>query len=360
MNESAGMYHPGAVGGALRKGLQSAQPPNASRLSQLDGPLRAAIVLLSLGPELAAELVKTFSPDEAQRVSSLMAAVRSLHRDILIEVLEDFKSTTEHTRQVAFDPQQFINELASRFMAEGEGESWVAQGLSQSVPALELLIGLEPEILHAHLQREHPQVVATLLAMMPPEVSASVLEQFEPEMRQEMILRLALLDRIEPNALVELNDMLERTLNDQASIGNVGGFKPVAEILSMLSSESGQPILSKIREHDDKLANQIARRMFSFEDFAKIAPQAMQRLLSEVPADVLVVALKGAAPALRDFFFANMTKRMVERVKLDMESLPPLRVQEIEAKQREIVQMARVLQDRNQISLDRNVSEELI
>ena len=146
MSEATGMYHPGVVGGALRKGLQNAQGANAARLSQLDGPLRAAIVLLSLGPEQAAELVKTFSPTEAQRVSSLMAAVRALNREILIDVLEDFKNVTEHTRQVAFDPQQFINTLASKFVEEGEGESWAVQGLSQSVPALDLLIGLEPEI----------------------------------------------------------------------------------------------------------------------------------------------------------------------------------------------------------------------
>ena len=303
----------------------------------------------------AAELVKTFSPAEAQRVSSLMAAVRSLNREILIEVLEDFKNVTEHTRQVAFDPQQFINTLASKFVAEGEGESWAAQGLSQSVPALDLLIGLEPEVLHAHLQKEHPQVVATLLAMMPPDVSAAVLEQFETEQRQEMLLRLALLDRVDPSALVELNEMLERTLNDPAAgLGNIGGSRPVAEILSLLSGDTGEPLLNKIREHDTKLADQIARRMFSFEDFAKIAPQALQRLLPEVPADVLVVALKGAGPALRDFFFANMTKRLAERVRFDMESLPPLRVQEIEAKQREMVSLARTLQDRNLISLDRS------
>ena len=355
MSEATGMYHPGVVGGALRKGLQNAQSANATRLSQLDGPLRAAIVLLSLGPEQAAELVKTFSPAEAQRVSSLMAAVRALNREILIDVLEDFKNVTEHTRQVAFDPQQFINTLACKFVEEGEGESWAVQGLSQSVPALDLLIGLEPEILHAHLQKEHPQVVATLLAMMPPEVSAAVLEQFEPEQRQEMLLRLALLDRVDPSALVELNEMLERTLNDPAAgLGNIGGSRPVAEILSLLSGDTGEPLLNKIREHDTKLADQIARRMFSFEDFAKIAPQALQRLLPEVPADVLVVALKGAGPALRDFFFANMTKRLAERVRFDMESLPPLRVQEIEAKQREMVSLARTLQDRNLISLDRS------
>lgn len=363
MSEVSGMYHPGVVGGALRKGLQSAPGQDGARLSQLDGPLRAAIVLLSLGAEQAADLVKSFSPAEAQRVSSLVAAVRSLNRELLIEVLEDFKNVTEHTKQVAFDPQSFINTLASKFMSEGEGEQWsAARNLSQSVPALELLIGLEPEALHAHLQKEHPQVVATLLAMMPAEVSAAVLEQFDDEERQEMLLRLALLDRVNPSALEELNDMLERTLNEQSTgqLSNIGGSRPVAEILSMFTGGAEKPVLNKIRELDSKLADQIAKRMFSFEDFAKIAPQALQRLLPEVPADVLVVALKGAGPTLRDFFFANMTKRLVDRVKFDMESLPPVRVQEVEAKQREMVQIARALQDQNLISLDRTGSGAMI
>ena len=350
------MYHPGVVGGALRKGLQSAQGQNVSRISQLDGPLRAAIILLSLGAEQAAELVKSFSPSEAQRVSSLVAAVRALNRELLIEVLEDFKNVTEHTQQVAFDPQSFINTLATKFISEGEGEQLdSANNLTQSLPALDLLIGLEPESLYLHLQKEHPQVVATLLAMMPAEVSASVLEQYDEEQRQEMLLRLALLDRVDPNALVELNDMLERTLNQQATgqLTNIGGSRPVAEILSMFSGGADQAVLNKIREYDSKLADQIAKRMFSFEDFAKIAPQALQRLLPEVPMDVLVVALKGAGPTLREFFFANMTKRLVDRVKFDMESLPPVRVQEIESKQREMVNLARTLQEKNLISLDR-------
>lgn len=363
MSEVAAMYHPGVVGGALRKGLQKAQADEVARISQLDGPLRAAIVLLSLGAEQAAELVKSFSPAEAQRVSSLVAAVRALNRELLIEVLEDFKNVTEHTQQVAFDPQSFINTLANKFMSESEGEQWASgNSLSQSVPALDLLVGLEPEALHAHLQKEHPQVVATLLAMMPAEVSASVLEQFDEDQRQEMLVRLALLDRVDPNALVELNDMLERTLSEQSAgqLNNIGGSKPVAEILSMFSGGADQAVLNKIREFDTKLADQIAKRMFSFEDFAKIAPQALQRLLPEVPPDVLVVALKGAGPTLRDFFFANMTKRLVDRVKFDMESLPPVRVQEVEAKQREMVQIARSLQDQNLISLDRTGASGMI
>jgi flagellar motor switch protein FliG len=354
MSEPVGMYHPGVVGGALKKGMQQAQQQSVSRLSQLDGPLRSAIVLLSLGPEQAAELVKTFSPAEAQRVSSLVAAVRSLHRDMLIEVLEDFKNTTEHTRQVGFDPEQFIQTLASKFASQGS-DLGLPSNLAQSLPALEMLMALDPEVLHAQLRNEHPQVVTTLLAMMPAEVSASLLEQFDEDQREELLMRLAVLDRVDPSALVELNEMLKSHLHDSSSaaLSNMGGAKPVAEILSMFSDRAGQPVLEKIREHDAKLADQIVKRLFGFEDFTKISPQALQRLLSEVPSDVLVVALKGAGPALKEVFFANMTKRVVDRVKFEMDSLPPVRVQEVESKQREIIQIARNLQERNLISLDR-------
>jgi flagellar motor switch protein FliG len=362
MSEAVGMYHPGVVGGALRKGLQQAQQQGAVRISQLDGPLRAAIVLLSLGTEQAAELIKSFSPAEAQRVSSLVAAVRSLNREMLIEVLEDFKNVTEHAQQVAFDPQLFIQTLATKFASQGEGANPLADNLAQNVPALEMLIVQDPEVLHAHLKDEHPQVVAILLALMPAEVSASVLEQFDEVHREELLLRMAVLDRVDPSALVELNEMLESHLNESSGAGlsKMGGSRTVAEILSMFSDQAGRPILKKIREHDSQLAEQIVKRMFSFEDFAKIDSQALQRLLAEVPSDVLVVALKGANPSLKDFFFANMTKRLAERVKFDMESLPPVRVQEVEAKQREMVQIARSLQDKNLISLDRTGGSDML
>ena len=355
MSEVYKMYHPGVVGGALRKGLQNGQTQPIPPMSQLDGPMRAAIVLLSLGAEQAAQLVKTFSPAEAQQVSSLVSAVRALNREMLIEVLEDFRNVTEHAQQVAFDPQSFIHTLASKFVAEGEGGAGFSNDLAQSVPALDMLVRLPPEVLHAHLEKEHPQVVATLLAMMPAEISASLIEQFDDEKREEMLLRVALLDRVDPGALIELNDMLERTINDPAvaSLSNIGGFRPAAEILGMLSGGAEKTILNKIKAHDGKLADKILKRMFSFEDFGKIAPQALQRLLSEVPPDVLLVALKGTGSALRDVFFANMTKRLSDRVKFEIESLPPVRVQEVEAKQREIVKIARTLQDQGLISLDR-------
>ena len=355
MSNMATTFSPGVLGGALRKGLQSPEPVGQG-LQSLDGPSRAAIVLMAIGPDAAGELIKSFSPSEAQKVSSLLATVRSLDRDVMIEVLENFKNITEHRKQVPFDPKAFVAALVEKFSGEAAGMGLSpANQLAQSVPALDLLTSMTAEQLHLHLKEEHPQVVATLLALIPSELSASVLEQFDDETRDELVLRVALLDQINPAALVELNDMLERTLgsDSDSQISGVGGALPAAEILSLFSGGVEQKTLANIRAHSPKLADQIAGRMFKFDDFLQIAPQSLQRVLSEVANDVLLVALKGASPNVRDFFLANVTKSKADRLRFEMDGLPPVRVQEVESKQREVVQVARRLQDEKIISLDR-------
>jgi flagellar motor switch protein FliG len=311
---------------------------------------------MAIGPDVAGELIKSFSPAEAQKVSSLLATVRSLDREVMIEVLDNFKNITEHRKQVPFDPKAFVAALVEKFSGEAADMGLSpANQLAQSVPALDLLTSMSPEQLHLHLKEEHPQVVATLLALIPSELSASVLEQFDDETRDELVLRVALLDQINPTALVELNDMLERTLGaDSAShISGVGGALPAAEILSLFTGGVEQKTLANIRTHSPKLADQIAGRMFKFDDFLQISPQAVQRVLSEVANDVLLIALKGASPAVRDFMLANVTKSKSDRLRFEMDGLPPVRVQEVESKQREVVQVARRLQDEKLISLDR-------
>ena len=355
MSNLATTFSPGVLGGALRKGLQSPEVVGKG-IQSLDGPSRAAIVLMAIGPDVAGELIKSFSPTEAQKVSSLLATVRSLDREVMIDVLENFKNITEHRKQVAFDPKAFVAELVEKFSGDAADMGLSpANQLAQSVPALDLLTSMSPEQLHLHLKEEHPQVVATLLALIPSELSASVLEQFDDETRDELVLRVALLDQINPTALVELNDMLERTLGaDSAShISGVGGALPAAEILSLFTGGVEQRTLANIRTHSPKLADQITGQMFKFEDFLQIAPQAVQRVLSEVANDVLLIALKGASPAVRDFLLSNVTKSRADRLRFEIDGLPPVRVQEVESKQREVVQLARRLQDGNIINLDR-------
>lgn len=357
MNTSATNFSPNILGGALRKGLQKPDVEN-SGIKSLDGPSRAAIVLMAIGPDVAGELIRSFSPAEAQKVSSLLATVRSLDREVMIDVLENFKNITEHRKQVPFDPKAFVSALVKKFSGEVPNLWPMPQNvnpLSQNVPALDLINNVTPEQLHFHLKDEHPQVVATLLSLIPSELSVAVLEKFDDQMRDELVLRVAMLDQVDPSALVELNDMLERTIGvDSVShMGGLGGAAPAAEILSLFSGGAGQKTLDSIREHSPKLADQIAERIFKFDDFLLIAPQSLQRVLAEVANDVLLIALKGASPAVRDFMLSNVTKSKAEKLRFEMDGMPPVRVQEVESKQREVVQLARRLQDNNIISLDR-------
>ncbi len=352
MNTAVSNFKPGVLGGALRKGLQTPDLERAKG-SNLDGPSRAAIVLMSLGPEVAGTLLKSFTPAEAQKVSSLMANFRSIDREVMIQVLDEFKNVTAHRKQVPFDPQGFVTALMDKFAGEAGGS--MASQLANSVPALDLVVSMSNEQLQRHLQAEHPQVAATLLSLIPAERSASVLELFEAELRDELVLRVALLDQINPSALVELNDMLERTLGDDstAEINGIGGARPAAEILRLFTGGLEKTTLEAIRQHSEKLAEQIFERMFTFEDLMKIAPQAVQTLLAstDLQDEVILTVLKGSTPNLQNFFFSNMTKSKSERFRVEMDSMPPVRVQEVQAKQLEIVQTARRMQEEGLLSL---------
>ena len=352
MNTSVENFKPGVLGGALRKGLQSPELQKSIG-SNLDGPSRAAIVLMSLGPDVAGEVLKNFSPAEAQKVSSLMANFRSVDREVMIKVLEDFKNITAHRKQVPFDPQRFVTALMDKFTVES-GASTASQ-LASSVPALDLITSMGNEQLQRHLQAEHPQVVATLLSLLPAQRSATVLEMFEEEFRDELVLRVALLDQINPSALVELNDMLEKTLGagSTAQISGIGGTRPAAEILRLFTGGLEKNTLASIRKHSEKLAEQIFERMFTFDDLMKISPQAVQSLLAstDLPDEVILTVLKGSTPNLQNFFFSNMTKSKAERFRVEMEGMPPVRVQEVQAKQLEVVQTARRMQEEGVLSL---------
>ena len=349
-------FKPEAIGGALRKGMQrpDAIAPSASGL---DGASRVAILLLSLGPEAAAEVLKVFSPQDAQRVSALMSSVKTLDRDVVIQVLQEFKAVTEHEREIPFDPEGFMRQIMGRFSAEATEQGWrVDDEIARNLPALETLSKLRPDMLQRYLQTEHPQVAATLLALVPPELSAEVLDLFEPALRDELVLRVALLDRVNPHTLSELNEVLEKALapDNLAQLNGVGGVRPVVEILNHFSGDADKQVLAAIRQHDARLADDIAGKLFTFEDFALIDPGELQKLLPKVPLDTLAVALKGAPPSLRDVFMANMTQTMSANLRVQMDGLPPVRVQEVQLQQRAIVRIARQLADQNQLSLERS------
>ncbi len=351
MNNPA--HHPGLVSGALRKGLQQPQVSGDAQPSAA----QAALVLLALGTERASEIIRSFSPDEAQKVSALIASVKAQPRQAMLEALNRFKQVTELKQEVAFDAEGFLSALAQKF-SDSASSYQDRASLNDNFPALDLLANMRPEALKNHLLGEHPQVAATLLSLLSPEQSASVIELFDEDTRNELLLRVALLDKIDPAALSELNEVLEKTLREgSTSTSSLGGANTTAEILGMFSVEASKDAIDAIRRHDNKLADKIAAQLFSFEDFSLVDNLAIQRLIPEVPDQDLVVALKGASTAIRETFTSNMTKRMAERIAFEIESLPPISVKDLEVKQRNIVRIAQALAASDRISLDRKARE---
>jgi flagellar motor switch protein FliG len=203
------------------------------------------------------------------------------------------------------------------------------------------------------LRNEHPQIVAAILVHLDQDQAADVLKDFTERQRNEVMVRIATLDGIQPAALKDLNEVLSKVLagGDRMKKSNLGGVKAAADILNLLGSAAETSVLDFVREADNDLAQKIMDNMFTFDDVEKIDDKGIQALLKEVQSDSLVVALKGSTPGLRDKIFKNMSSRAAETMREDLDSRGPVRLSEVEAEQKEIMKIVRRLVDEGQIML---------
>jgi len=223
---------------------------------------------------------------------------------------------------------------------------------------IETLKRMESDVLYEMIKNEHPQIIATVMVFLEPTQAAAVLKLFVDDLRNELILRIALLEKVQPAALKELNEVMSRSAGPDSDFrrSTVGGVVPTAEILNMLSGGLDKEALDTIRNFNAELADAIQEKMFVFEDFNDIEDRGLQALLFEVPQETLTIALKGASPKLREKLFKNMAKRAADGVREDLETRPPVKVQEVEEAQKEVIRVARGLADEGRIVLERGKS----
>ncbi|MEY3200979.1 MAG: hypothetical protein RIR70_529 [Pseudomonadota bacterium] len=332
-------------------------------LAEMDGATKAAVVLLAVGQQGAANVLAHLTPFEIQRLSARMASVRALSRDLVLDVLREFRKTTMLNARIAFDADSVVHQMLEKALGKERAESVLGSIESSfDMSGIETLNRLDPPVLFDIIRNEHPQIVATVLAVVNTQQASEVVKLFDESSRNEVMLRVALLEQVQPAALKELNDVMARAaavIPDKADI-SFGGIEPTANILNTLKEGADQQVLDEIRKFDESLAEAISDRMFTFEDLIKVDDRALQTLLLEVSADVLVVALKGASPALRDKLFSNMAKRAAETVRDDLETRGPVRVQEVEAQQREILTVARTLAEEGRIMLSTGDNSDFI
>jgi flagellar motor switch protein FliG len=348
-----------SIAEALKEGVKGAQQTGALTFEELDGASRAAVVLLAVGAESAANVLRTMTPFEVQRLSGKMAVVRSLSRDLVLQVLRQFKEVTENNSQVAFDTDDFMQNMLTKAMgAEGASDLLGRLESTLDMSGIETLKRMEPDVLYEMIKGEHPQIVATVMVFLEPGQAASVLKLFPDDLRNELILRIALLEKVQPAALKELNEVMSRSAGPDADFrrSTVGGVVPTAEILNMLSGGLDKQALKTIHDFNSELADAIQEKMFIFEDFNDIEDRSLQTLLLEVPQETLVMALKGASPKLREKLFKNMAKRAADGVREDLETRPPVKVQEVEEMQKEIIRIARTLAEEGRMIMERGKS----
>jgi flagellar motor switch protein FliG len=323
----------------------------------------AAILLMSLGEEEAAEVFKHLEPKEVQRLGETIARMKSISRDKVEGVLDRFSSVAAEQSILVPDTDAYVKNVLKKALGDDKAKLLIDRILQGSdVAGIESLKWMDAGSVAELLRHEHPQIVAALLVHLDSEQASAVLKLFAERQRNEVLIRVATLDGIQPAALQDLNEVMSKVLagGDKMRKASRGGVKIAAEIINLLGSSVETAALDYIREADNELAQKIMDNMFIFDDLAQLDDKGFQALLKEVQSESLVVALKGASPDLRDKIFKNMSTRAAETLREDLESRGPVRLSEVEAEQKEMLKIVRRLADEGQLVLGGGGDDEFV
>ena len=314
----------------------------------------SAIFLMSLGEEDAAEVLKHFTPKEVQSVGETIARMKSIPRERMENVLKAFTDVASEQANLVGDTDEYVRAVLRKALGEDKANLLLDRILQGSdVTGIEGLKWMDAGAVAELLRNEHPQIVAAILVHLDYDQSSSVLKLLPERQRNEVIVRIATLDGIQPSALKDLNEVMATLLagGDRMRKSTLGGVKSAAEMLNLMGTSIETSVLDYVREADAELAQQIMDNMFTFDDLIKVEDKAIQALLKEVQTESLVIALKGAAPELREKVFKNMSTRAGETLREELESRGPVRVSEVETEQKEMLKVVRRLVEEGAIVL---------
>ena len=320
-----------------------------------DGGLnQAAILLLSLGEGEAAEVFKYLSPKEVQSIGQIMARTKNVTRDKVDEVLGTFCQDAETQTSVGANGDEFVRSVLNKALGS-EKANLLLDRMLQGTDAegIEGLRWMDAGSVAELIKSEHPQIIATILVHLERDQASEVLGELTPRIRNEVLLRIATLDGIQPTALKELNEVLGKVISagDKLKKAPLGGVRTAAEILNFIGTARETSIIEAVREHDADLAQKILDEMFTFDNLMEVDDRGIQLLLREVQSESLITALKGAKQELREKIFKNMSQRAGDLLREDLEAQGPVKVSEVEGEQKEILKIARRLAEEGQIAL---------
>ncbi|MBP9712232.1 MAG: flagellar motor switch protein FliG [Sterolibacterium sp.] len=325
-----------------------------------EGIEKGAMLLLSLGEDQAAEVLKHLTPKEVQKLGHAMAEIKGVPRDRIEAVLDELESHTAKGTGVTAD-EAMIRNMLTKALGDDRASNLISRILQgDDTAGIESLKWMDPGTVADMIRNEHPQIIATILVHLEFDHAGDILKLFTERLRNDVLLRIATLDGVQPQALYELNEALTRVLAGAKSIKKtaMGGVRHAAEILNFVGQAQETAIIDNVREYDPDLAQKILDEMFVFDNLMDVDDRGIQLLLREVQSDSLIVALKGATPELREKIFKNMSQRAAEMLREDLEAKGPVRLSEVEGEQKEILKIARRLADEGQIQLGGGGSED--
>ncbi|HEX3844665.1 MAG TPA: flagellar motor switch protein FliG [Steroidobacteraceae bacterium] len=318
------------------------------------GTDRAAILLLTLGESEAAQVLKHMGAKEVQRIGTAMAKLANVSRDEVHGVITDFTETVEGQTSVGVGADEFLRKVLIDALGQDKAASVIDRiNIGRSTKGLEALKWMDSRQVAELIRLEHPQITAIVLAYLDPDQAAEVLALLPASTRADVVARVATLDGVQPSALTELDDIIEKQFAGKAGgkTSALGGAKAAANIINFLEPSQESALMEQIEKSDEALAARIQDLVFIFDNLVSLDDRSMQELLRQVPAEKLLLAMKGSEDGLKDKIFKNMSQRAAEMLRDDLEAKGPVRLSEVEAAQKEILQIARKLAEAGTIAL---------
>ena len=318
------------------------------------GVIRSAILMLALGADEAAEVMKFLNPKEVQKLGSAMATLKAVGRGQVEEVVTEFLAEANLTSDFGLDSDEYISAVLTKALGENVASGLLSRILqTRDVSGIESLKWMDAPTVSEFIKSEHPQIVATILVHLEPDQASEIISYFPQRLRQDVMLRIATLDGVKPIALQELNDVMTKLLtgNENLKKQTMGGIKVAANIMNFMNGDDEATIMEGLKSYDDDMAQKIMDEMFVFDNIIDIDDKGIQVILREVQSEMLIVALKGTTDEMRAKIFKNMSSRAAEMMKEDLESKGPVKLSEVESQQKQILQIVRRLADEGQIQI---------
>lgn len=318
------------------------------------GIQKSAILLMSLGEDAAASVLKHLAPREVQKIGAAMATLKQVSREDMDGVLDDFNEVADQKTALGMGSDEYIRSVLVKALGDDKAATLLDRILhGGDTSGIEGLKWMDSSAVAELIRNEHPQIIATILVHLDRDQASEVLAFFPERVRNDVALRIATLDGVQPAALRELNEVLTKLLAGSNNLKKsaMGGVRTIAEILNFMPSGLENAIIEGVRQHDPDLAQRVLDDMFVFDDLVDLDDRSMQVVLREVSSESLIIALKGSNEMLREKVFKNMSQRAAEQLKEDLEIKGPVRLSEVEAQQRDILKLVRRLAEEGQVAL---------